>query len=474
MVERRLKTQKLRGVVWFTILFFTLSSSLSPAFGFSIGDEREIGEKLLYSVRSSFTLIDDPDITQYLTKLGDSCLQVAGIQYFDYHFFVIDNKEFNAFAAPSGLIFFHSGLIGAMHSENELVSVLAHEIGHIVKRHLASRVEKGKYTSMASLGLALAALAFGGAATPALLTGALATGQSLSLHFSRQHEEEADLLAYGWMQKMQRNPEGQAKMLESMRRIARYRSDKLPQYLLTHPNPEARLNYIESLLDVDRENSAISYEETDDFEFFRFKYRILSKVKDSKVFKTYLASVMSDARSSQFKKMMADYGMSQVKKDEKDFDTSLALLDKVINYFPDRGILKVDKGVIEFEAGRFNQAERTLKETLTTDSGNMYAAFTLGQLLYRTGRSVEAKKYFETVSFELPEYSKVYFELGKIAEEENNKGISRYYLGKYNLYEGKLKLARQSLRAALRDTSLTAEIKKESEQLMEKIDKLLE
>src|SRR5690606_10297344 len=104
----------------------------------------------------------------------------------------------------------------------------------------------GTYTSVASLGLALAGLAFGGAVAPLLFTGAMATGQSMNLHFSRQHEEEADLLAYGWMKKMQRNPEAQAKMLESMRRIARYRSDQLPQYLLTHPNPEARLGYIES------------------------------------------------------------------------------------------------------------------------------------------------------------------------------------------------------------------------------------
>ncbi|MEE4136662.1 MAG: M48 family metalloprotease, partial [Desulforhopalus sp.] len=199
---KRIKTTFL---VWLLILVLGQPTTLQPAGAFSIGTEREIGEKLLYSVRSAFSLVDDPDIVQYITSLGRNVLEVAGVQYFDYHFFVIDNKEFNAFAAPSGLIFFHSGLIATMQSEDELVSVLAHEIGHIVKRHLASRVEKGTYTSVASLGLALAAVAFGGAAAPALLTGALATGQSMNLHFSRQHEEEADLLAYGWMKKLGRN-----------------------------------------------------------------------------------------------------------------------------------------------------------------------------------------------------------------------------------------------------------------------------
>ena len=472
MAEVTIKNKILKGFGWLLIMIFSLFSTLSPAAAFTIGDEREIGEKLLYSVRSSFDLIDDPDITQYISRLGQSVLEVAGIQYFEYHFFVIDNREFNAFAAPSGLIFFHSGLIGAMNSEDELVSVLAHEIGHIVKRHLASRVEKGKYSSMASLGLALAALAFGGAATPVLLSGALATGQSISLHFSRQHEEEADLLAYDWMKKLSRNPEGQAKMLESMRRIARYRSDMLPQYLLTHPNPEARLNYIESLLDIDRKLIAETSNPTDDFEFFRFKYRILSKVKENQQFKIFLASVVADNRSSEFKKTMAEYGLSQVLKNENNYTKSLALLEKVMEYFPDKYILNVDRGVIQFEAGLFKEAEITLKKALQLDSSDMYATFTLANLLYRVGRTAEAEKFFKSVTYEMPEYSKVYFELGQIASDNKQVGQSRFYLGKYNLYEGRIEQAEKSLKSALRYDNLPEKIREESKRLLKKIEEL--
>jgi predicted Zn-dependent protease len=472
VAEVTIRKKIYKGVGWLLIMIFSLFSTLSPASAFTIGDEREIGEKLLYSVRSSFELIDDPDITQYISRLGQSVLEVAGIQYFEYHFFVIDNRDFNAFAAPSGLIFFHSGLIGAMNSEDELVSVLAHEIGHIVKRHLASRVEKGKYSSMASLGLALAALAFGGAATPALLSGALATGQSISLHFSRQHEEEADLLAYDWMKKLGRNPEGQAKMLESMRRIARYRSDMLPQYLLTHPNPEARLSYIESLLDIDRKIITENSTPPDDFEFLRFKYRILSKVKENQQFKNFLASVVADSRSSEFKKIMAEYGLSQVLKNENSYTKSLALLEKVMEYFPDKYILNVDRGVIQFEAGLFKEAEITLKKALQLDSSDMYATFTLANLLYRVGRTAEAEKYFQSVTYELPEYSKIYFELGQIASDNKQVGQSRFYLGKYNLYEGRIEQAEKSLKSALRYDNLPEKVREESKRLLKKIEEL--
>jgi predicted Zn-dependent protease len=475
MAESAMKkiTKKItHGFVWFLITVVFQFFTTTPVSAFTIGDEREVGEKLLYSVRSAFELVDDPDITQYITRLGQGVLEVAGIQYFDYHFFVIGNKEFNAFAAPSGLIFFHSGLIEVMNSEDELVSVLAHEVGHIVKRHLASRMEKGKYTTIGSLGLALAALAFGGAATPVLLTGALATGQSFALHFSRQDEEEADLMAYDWLKKLHRNPEGQVKMLESMRRIARYRSEQPPQYLLTHPNPEERLSYIESLLDTDKKALEATTRTGDDFEFFRFKYRVLAQAKESQDLKAFLASIMADSRASEFKKVMAQFGLSQVARYENDTTRSLALLEKVIQYFPDKNILKVDRGIIEFAAGQFVAAEKTLREALAVDRTDMYATFTLAKLLYRTGRTSEAEKYFETVSYELPEYSKVYFELGQIASDHKLVGNSSFYLGKYNLYEGKLEQAERNFKHALRADALPAKLKAESKELLEKIKRL--
>jgi predicted Zn-dependent protease len=460
------------GFVWLVITVTLQFFTVTQVSAFTIGDEREVGEKLLYSVRSAFDLVDDPDITQYITGLGRSVLGVAGIQYFDYHFFVINNKEFNAFAAPSGLIFFHSGLIEVMNSEDEMVSVLAHEIGHIVKRHLASRMEKGKYTTIGSLGLALAALAFGGAATPVLLTGALATGQSFALHFSRQDEEEADLLAYDWLKKLDRNPEGQVKMLESMRRIARYRSEQPPQYLLTHPNPEERLHYIESLLDTDTKAPLKAVGATDNFEFFRFKYRTLAQVKESRDLKTALSSIIADSRASEFNKVMAQFGLSQVARYENDNTRSLALLDKVIRYFPDKNILRVDRGSIEFAAGQFGEAEKTLRQALAVDGLDMYATFILAKLLYRTGRTSEAEKYFQRVSYELPEYSKVYFELGQIAADQQLTGNSSFYLGKYNLYEGKLEQAEQNFKNALRSDSLAEKLKVECKELLEKIKRL--
>ena len=461
-----------KAIAIFLLLVLFHFSWLRTAGAFSISEERKAGEKLLYTVRTAFPLLDDPDLTQYLSSLGKQVLDVAGLQYFHYHFFIIDKNEFNAFAAPSGLVFFYSGLIKQMNTENELVSVLAHEVGHVVKRHLADRMEKSKIIGVTSIAVALASLALGGgAATQALLTSSLAAGQSANLHFSRQDEEQADLLAYGWMKKMGRNPVGMEKMLAIMRRISRYRSDKLPQYLLTHPNPEARLGYVQSLLASDAQDHP-TYRKIDNFAFLRFKYRIMAEADDDGSFHQYLASVVADAHASKLSRTMAEYGLAELARQENDFKHGLELLDKVIDALPDRPILLTDKGVMLYGAGRYGEASQVLQQALLANGDDMYATFMLGKTYQAQGEMNLAKRQFTTVSYELPEFPRVYFALGEIASRERKSGLASLDLGRYYMYEGKMRLARISLQRAVKDGTSGDKVKAQSKQLLETIKRL--
>jgi len=424
------------------------TNCLVSAYGFSIGEEREVGEKLLFAVRSTFPLFNDPDIYQYINTLGQQVLTVAGPQYFEFRFSVINDKEFNAFSAFSGMIFFYAGLVESMNSENELVAVMAHEIGHTVKRHLASSIEKGNIVGIGTLVLALASLAMGGGvATQALLSGSMAANQSLGLHFSRLNENEADLLAYDWMKALGRNPEAMAKMLETMRRITRYRSNKVPQYLLTHPEPEARLDYVDTLLIKDKDELP-KFKNNDNFAFLRFKYRIMSLTNDASVFRSFLAEKIADSRSSRFDIIMAKYGLSQLDREESNFESSLQLIEEVINAYPDKKILLDDKGVIEFAAGKSEGALKTLTKAYRENPGDFYAAFTLAKVHLNLNNLMEAEKLFKIVLSEMPEYAQVYYELGNVKANQKKDGDSTYYLGKYYFYSGKTKLAKQMFKMA--------------------------
>ncbi len=446
-----------------------------PAAAFTVGEERELGEALLFQTRLAFTLLDDPDISQYINRLGGEVLQVANAQYFDYHFFVIKNKEFNAFAAPSGLIFFHSGLLETMGSEDELLSVMAHEVGHVVSRHIASRMEKGMKVGIGTLALAIAGIALGGGtASQALISGSMATNQALNLHFSRQDEEEADLLSYGWMKKLGRDPAAMEKMMQTMRRITRYRMGQVPPYLLTHPDPEARLGYIQSLLAIEKTPLNEKYKPVDNFAFLRFKYRVMSQLEDDGQFRNYLVTKMSDSHITQLERNMAKYGLSQVEREANNHERSLVLLQELVAAMPERPILLVDLGRQEMALGNKARALELFEKASRLDATDLWAVFQLAVAQVELGRLKEAEANFFTVAREIPEFSKVYYELGKLRNQQGLKGESSYYLGKYYLYEGRIELARKNFRLALKDRSLAQRIAEDAEAMLDTIYRLEE
>jgi beta-barrel assembly-enhancing protease len=469
MIRNRLK--KCLSLLLITLLIQT--GSLPAARAFTIGEERELGEKLLYQVRSAFPIIGDPDLHRYINDLGQEVLEVAGIQFFDYRFFIVQSKQFNAFAAPSGLIFFYTELIQSMESEDELVSVIAHEIGHVVKRHLASRMKKGTIVNIAALGAALAAIALGGggAASQALLTGSLAAGQSAQLYFSREDEKEADLLAYHWLKELGRDTDGQRKMLQTMRKITRYRMGQIPQYLLTHPDPEARLDYVESLIAAEGA-AAGSADQERDFSFLRFKYRIMALVEDNAAARAYFNNRLNDPRSPDLIRIMARYGLSQIDRRENNHERSLSLLNEVMAALPNQRILTVDQGIILAEQGEFEKAGELLETALLQQPTDMYAAFYLANVLEKTGDFDRAEHLLREVVDQMPEFSRAYFDLGRVLAQKGEKLAARFYLGKFNLYEGKLKLAEANFKEVAAASTAPTTLRQESEAMLELIERL--
>ncbi|MDD2466803.1 MAG: M48 family metalloprotease [Desulfobulbus sp.] len=444
------------------------------ALALTIGEERKIGEQLLYSMRKELPILDDPDISQYINTLGSKVLKTVGPQYFDYRFYVVKSKQFNAFAAPAGLVFFYSGLIETVKNEDQLLSVLAHEIGHVVSRHIAQRMEKNTVIGAASLLLAIAGLAIGvPGLSPGIMMGSMAAGQAANLQYSREDEEQADRLSYGWMKRMHRNPEAMEGMLQSMRRITRYRiGGDTPQYLLTHPNPEVRLGYIESMLEGDRrKGKQQSFEKTDNFDFIRFKYRVLFQAIDPEKLKIYCITLLN-AQDDPEQQIMANFGMAQLAADARDFDGALTYLDKVQGHYPKKNILNVDRAVIVLENGRYDEARFLLERAVRQDPNEMYGLYQLAKLESMRGNIGRAEQLLQRLAVVMPEYPPLYFELGRIEANRGREGMAGFYLSKYNLYLGRVKLAKQYLSWASKDTSLQEKYRNEARALLDKLKEL--
>jgi len=298
----------------------------------------------------------------------------------------------------------------------------------------------------------------------------LAAGQSAQLHFSRQDEQEADLQGYQWMVAMGRDPVAMRNMLATMRRIARYRSERLPQYLLTHPEPEVRLEYVSALLEHNRP----IVRPQDNFAFLRFKYRVMvwAAGNDTDGLRVSLANIIADSGASREQATMAKFGLAEIERQDGNYDRARALLQEVIAAYPNQRILQTDLAVVEAAAGNLDKARLMLEEATRRDGGNMYATLNLARILLRQKDMDAAERAFRALLLRFPEYPTVYFSLGQIADAKGRQGEAFLMAGKYHLYQGKLKPARDNFRMAAKDAKADAAIKKEAAASLELLDRL--
>lgn len=436
----------------------------ATAYALSVGEERELGEKLLALVRREFKILDAPDISQYINRLGQEILNVAGPQYFDYHFFVINNREFNAFAAPSGLIVIHSGLIDAASSEGELVSVLAHEIAHVSQRHIAERIAKSTKINIGTAALLIAGIALGGVPAEAVIAGSTAAGATMGLKFSRQNEEEADRLAFKWMKAKGRDPAAMVTMLEEMRRISRYRRAMLPAYLLTHPEPEQRISYVKNLLLM---HPPTQHQEQSEFEFQRIKHRIMAMTREPLT----LLPLFLKKTSEEPTNIMAWYGLSQIYLALRDFNKAQTALQKVIHNYPDQTILTTDLGVIYFTSGQHHKALNILKAAVQKTPDCLYTSFYYARGLQMTGHSAKALELYKKLLLKLPDYAQLYFLIAEIQSLQNSHS-KHYYIGMYKWLEGENRNARFHLKQAVKNLPAEHEIHQKAQEMLETIERL--
>ena len=180
----------------------------------------------------------DPRV-RLLRRVGQRLLAtVHDEEPWEFSFDVIQSKEVNAFALPGGSVFFYTGLLDRLKTEDELAGVLGHELTHVRHEHWAKRVAEENKRNLLLTGLLL----FGRANnTTAGLAG---LGNSLySMQFSRGDENNADVTGFGMMTDAGYNPQGMAdvfRMLESL-------GGKEPEFLSDHPSDKNRVNRIEDL-----------------------------------------------------------------------------------------------------------------------------------------------------------------------------------------------------------------------------------
>src|SRR5881628_3091948 len=153
----------------------------TAACGVSTQQEVQMGQEYSAQINAQLPIVQDPEINRYVNVLGDSIANLADSRGLDYHFFIVNAAEINAFAVPGGFVYVNRGLIDRTQSLSQLAGVLGHEIGHVVRRHSVKQMEKAQGANIGVvLGCTLLNVCNSGAAQAAINIG----GSALFAKFS--------------------------------------------------------------------------------------------------------------------------------------------------------------------------------------------------------------------------------------------------------------------------------------------------
>ncbi len=205
--------------------------------------EVELGASTAAQVSAQLPLVKDAAVARYFTALGEQLVAVTDTRDLDWHFTVVDSKEVNAFAVPGGWIYVNRGLIERAATMSELAGVMAHEIGHVTRRHSVQQMQQAQSANVGlSLLCTLTKTCESGVSQAAINIG----GTALFAKFSRTDEAEADAEAVATTVKAGISPLGIPAMFRTLL-DERQRSPGTPDaFFATHPLEESRIKATEA------------------------------------------------------------------------------------------------------------------------------------------------------------------------------------------------------------------------------------
>ena len=207
---------------------------------------RQVGEWALRQINGNAAMIKDPWLQQSLEQIVWQINAVAGLNA-PMGLVIINDKQINAFAVPSGLIGINVGLLDKAKSLDEIVSVVAHEIAHVSQRHYQHRNdEKTKQLLMQAGGLlaGVAASKVGdGDAAAAVMLGSQAISANAAASYSRGQEREADRIGMQIMNQAGYDVNAMPSFFATLDQQNPVKSNTLiPSFILSHPLTADRIS----------------------------------------------------------------------------------------------------------------------------------------------------------------------------------------------------------------------------------------
>lgn len=203
--------------------------------------ERRIGAEQHPALLSQFGGAYEGRESAYLRAVGERIAAQAGLEG-QCTFTLVNTDVVNAFAVPGCYIYLTRGMMGIVNSEDELASVLGHELGHIVADHSKQQQNRSLLRQLGVLAVAVAT------ESETLTRIAGGAAELFTLRYSRKHEHESDDHAIRYLAGAGYDPYAAADMLEALGRHERFLQGEsggnvhaIPEWGRTHPLTENRI-----------------------------------------------------------------------------------------------------------------------------------------------------------------------------------------------------------------------------------------
>lgn len=389
---------------------------------FGLEDEMKMGREFEALVKASMPLVEDPEVKLYVQSVVDRIVAQLPPQPYKFQTSVMLHSSLNAFAAPGGFVFVHTGLLQNLNHESELAGVLSHEIAHVTQRHIARRIERGQVISVASLlGAILGALAGGGGSgSGAAMTAASAAGQAAMLSYSRTDESDADQFGIRYLVDAGYNPKGLSGAFSKIQELSFGRGANFPEYLSTHPDLTARLATMASR--IQSMPADIRNRPEDDKRFLRVQTLIWAHFGDPQ----HAAQVFA-GRDQQDPMTHLGLGMLAARQNRvRDAEASFA---QALKLAPRDYLVLREAGVFHYNMGDIKVARQQLEQGLKLNPEDYRGLFYYARLLDDEGDSQGALAAYRKVLRHVPEDAEVHTYYGR------SLGTSQ------KLFEGYLHLA---------------------------------
>lgn len=223
------------------IALFATACDVSP------NQETAMGEENARQINAQLPIVEDPAINQYLKLVGDSIARHTSRSDLEWHFYLVNSHQVNAFSLPGGFVYVNRGLIETTDRFDELAGVLGHEIGHVIQRHSVKQMQSSqKIGIVATIACTLTNVCNNGLGQAAINIG----GSAVVARHSRHDELQADSEAIENVLRVGIDPEGVPALFQTLVEQRKFQPTVVDGWFASHPLEESRIENAKALLDA--------------------------------------------------------------------------------------------------------------------------------------------------------------------------------------------------------------------------------